>query len=128
MNRSGRLLLALGAALLAFSPATPAGATPARRPAAVAQESGVGQTATVKITSEGFSPSLVRLRRRVPARLTFVRETADTCATEIKVEELDLHVALPLNQPVTVEFTPSRTGKFDFGCGNGAFRAALVIQ
>ncbi len=126
MTRSGRFLLTLCAALLALSSAAPAGATRARRDAA--QETGVGQAATVKITPEGFSPSLVRLRRKIPARLTFVREVSDTCATEIKVEELDLHVTLPLNQPVTVEFTPNRTGKFDFGCGDGTFRAAMVVQ
>lgn len=97
-------------------------------PPAAAQEAGVGQSKSVKVTAAGFDPSVVRLRRKIPARLTFVREVADTCATEIKVEELGIDVALPLNQPVTVEFTPNHPGKYDFGCGGGTSRGAVVVQ
>lgn len=87
-----------------------------------------GRGVRVTITEQGLNPGTVMLRRKMPSRLTFVRETADTCATEINVEELDIHVALPLNEPVTVDVTPARSGKFEFGCGTGKFRGVIVIQ
>ncbi|HWS85835.1 MAG TPA: cupredoxin domain-containing protein [Pyrinomonadaceae bacterium] len=99
---------------------------PAR--ARAAQPQGVGQVETVKITGQGINPETVMLRRKIPVRLTFLRETADTCATEIRVEELGINVALPLNQPVSVELTPERSGKFGFGCGTGKFRGVIVVR
>lgn len=89
---------------------------------------GAGQVETVKVTGQGLSPATVMLRRKIPARLTFLRQTADTCATEINVEELGIHVALPLNEPVSVEVTPERSGKFSFGCGADKFRGVIVIR
>ena len=87
-----------------------------------------GQVESVTITEQGLKPDVVMLRRKIPARLTFVRKTNDTCATEIKAEELGIHVTLPLNEQVSVDITPSRPGKFDFGCGTGKFRGVIVIQ
>jgi plastocyanin domain-containing protein len=96
--------------------------------AVAAQGVGAGQVETVKVTGQGLSPATIMLRRKIPVRLTFVRETADTCATEINVEELGIHVALPLNEPVSVEVTPERSGKFSFGCGADKFRGVIVIR
>jgi plastocyanin domain-containing protein len=93
-----------------------------------AQAPAVGQVEKIRVTQQGLNPGEVMLRRKMPVRLTFVRETAETCATEINVEELGIHVALPLNEPVSVEITPARAGKFEFGCGTDKFRGVIVIR
>lgn len=86
------------------------------------------QEAKVTVNSKGIQPSRVILRRGVPARLTFTRETEDTCVTEIVIDELGIRVSLPLNESVVVEFTPLNGGKFDYGCGIGTSRAAIVVR
>jgi plastocyanin domain-containing protein len=67
------------------------------------------------------------LRAGVPARLTFVRTTDKTCATEVVFPSLNLKRALPLNQAVVVEVTPSK-GELTFTCGMNMLRGTIVVN
>src|SRR5215470_17451967 len=69
------------------------------------------QTATVEITEKGFEPSSLKLKAGAPAKVTFVRKTDATCAKEVVIKEYKIERKLPLNEPVTIEFTP-RKGEF----------------
>ena len=85
------------------------------------------QAASVAITENGFQPATLTLKRGVAARVTFTRKTDQTCATEIAIPRYGIRQALPLNQPVTVEFTPE-DGEAAFQCGMGMLKGALVVQ
>lgn len=74
------------------------------------------QEATITLTDKGYQPERVKLRRGVPARLTFVRKFAATCATEIIMEKYNIKRDLPLNQPVVIEFTPLKAGQLEYTC------------
>ena len=93
-------------------------------------ESGFSQTSSMRITvsDKGFEPSRVTLRAGVPARLTFVRTTDATCATEVAIPSLNIKRALPLNTPVTIELQPARAGEIAFACGMNMLSGTLVIQ
>jgi membrane fusion protein, heavy metal efflux system len=86
------------------------------------------QTARVTVSDKGFEPDRVTLRAGVPARITFVRTSETTCATEITVPSMNIKRALPLNQPVDIEFTPQKTGDIEFVCGMNMLRGTLVVQ
>jgi RND family efflux transporter MFP subunit len=90
-----------------------ADATSAESPPAEAKT----QTATITVTEKGFTPGEVKLRANVPARVTFIRKTEATCATEVLLPEFNIEKKLPLGKPVVVEFTPNKTGELVFGCG-----------
>ncbi len=85
------------------------------------------QTAKVLINEQGYSPGSFRLRRGVPARITFLRTTDNTCGTEIVIPAFGINRPLPLDQPVTVRFTPRKTGEFSFACGMNMMRGKLII-
>lgn len=74
------------------------------------------QEITVTLTDKGYQPEKIRLRRGIPARVTFVRKFEATCATEIIIQEYNIRRDLPMNQPVVVEFTPAKSGEIDFTC------------
>jgi plastocyanin domain-containing protein len=74
------------------------------------------QEVTITLTDKGYQPERVKLRRGVPARLTFVRKFAATCATEIILEKYNIKRDLPLNQPVVIEFTPLKAGQLEYTC------------
>jgi plastocyanin domain-containing protein len=86
-----------------------------------------GQTATIEINTNGFEPSSLKLKAGAPAKVTFVRKTDETCAKEVVMKDYDVNRKLPLNEPVTVEFTP-RKGEFAFGCGMSMLKDKLIVE
>ncbi len=91
------------------------------------QEAGV-QAVTVKVTDEGFQPDRIELKRGIPARLTFVREIEETCATSVIIPEFNIKQDLPFKEPVVLEFTPNKAGVFDFTCGMKMLSGKIVVR
>ena len=85
------------------------------------------QTATISLGEKGYDPSRLTLRAGVPARLTFIRTTDKTCGTEIAFPALDIKRALPLNEPVAIEFTP-KAGELAFTCGMNMLKGTIVVS
>jgi len=86
------------------------------------------QTAKIEINTKGYRPTTLKLRRGVPARVTFLRTTDATCAKEIVLPDFNIRRTLPLNEPVVVTFTPTNRGKFTFVCGLNMMRGQLIVQ
>jgi plastocyanin domain-containing protein len=86
------------------------------------------QEATITLTEKGYQPEKVRLRRGVPARLTFIRKFEVTCATEVIIEEYHIRRDLPLNQPVIVEFTPQKAGELEYSCSMKMVGGKITIK
>ena len=107
--------------------AAPAAST-ARPPASRAGETANLQSEKIVVTEQGFQPAKVALRAGTPARLTFVRTTDKTCGTEVVVPSLNIKRALPLNESVVIEFTPSKSGEIAFACGMNMLKGVVVVQ
>lgn len=86
------------------------------------------QTAKVVLTENGYQPGSFKLKKGVPARVTFVRQTDEGCGTEIALPAYNIRRPLPINKPVTVAFTPAKTGEFIFTCGMGMLRGKILVQ
>src|SRR4029079_14536617 len=66
------------------------------------------QDVLVTVTDASFDPSRMTVRAGVPARITFTRTSDKTCATAVVFASLNIRRELPLNVPVTIEFTPDQ--------------------
>lgn len=86
------------------------------------------QKVTVALTEKGYEPTSLKLRRGIPAQVTFIRKVSATCGTQIVIADNNIKRALPLNEPVLVEFTPKKTGTFAFTCGMGMLRGSLIVR
>ncbi len=86
------------------------------------------QTATITVTKDGFSPSKLTLRAGTVARLTFLRTSDETCATEVAFPSLKLRKPLPLNKPVVIEFTPAKAGEITFACGMDMLKGSVTVE
>ena len=82
----------------------------------------------VTVTETSFDPQRITLRAGVPARITFTRTSDKTCATEVVFPSLNIRRELPLNVPVTIEFTPDKAGEIAFACGMNMLRGTVVVQ
>ena len=70
------------------------------------------QTMRIAITTNGFEPASINLKPNVPAKVTFIRQTDQTCAKSVVIPEYKINQELPLNKPIVVTFTPTKTGEF----------------
>lgn len=111
----------------------PTGQTPlnaAPRPSAPTQQdtNEAVQTAKIVVNEQGYEPAKVTLRAGRPARLTFIRTTDKTCGTEVVFPSLNIKRPLPLNEPVVIEFTPTKSEDIAFACGMNMLRGTVTVQ
>ena len=85
------------------------------------------QTARLLVTEKGFEPEKLTLRAGIPARITVVRTTEHTCGTEIVFPSLNITRALPLNEPVVIDFTPVDK-ETAFACGMNMLHGTITVQ
>ena len=74
------------------------------------------RTVEIKVTDDGFVPSPITLKKGEPVLLKVTRTTDATCATDFVLDEAKINEKLPLNQTVSIRFTPEQTGELKYGC------------
>ncbi len=106
--------------------ASPAPALPQTQ--AAKQENAGVQSIEIVVSENGFEPSTIKLKRDIPARLTFVRKVEETCATEVVIADFGITRDLPLNKSVVIEFTPNKTGEFSFVCDMKMLGGKIIVR
>lgn len=86
------------------------------------------QSANITVTEKGFEPASVTLRAGAPMKLIFTRKTDATCATEVVFPDYNIKKVLPLNEPVTIEITPKKSGTLNYACGMDMLRGQVVVR
>ena len=86
------------------------------------------QKARVEIDKNGYSPASIVLKKGFPAKITFLRKTDDTCATEVVFPDFKIRRELPLNRAVVISLKPTQSGEFAFMCGMDMHRGKLIVQ
>ncbi len=76
----------------------------------------VSNNVQMLVTDHGFEPKDITVRMGQPVTLTITRKNKETCATEIVIDEYGINTKLPLDKPVTVSFTPKKSGTLKYGC------------
>jgi plastocyanin domain-containing protein len=85
------------------------------------------QTVAAEVTDKGFEPSSLKLKAGMPAKVTFVRKTDAARAKEVVIKEYKINRNLPLNEPVTVEFTQHK-GESPIACGMDMIKGKLIVE
>lgn len=82
----------------------------------------------VRVDGSGFVPTRFNLKKDVPTTLIFTRTTDATCATEIVWADFHIRKNLPLNVPVAIRVTPTRSGPTTFACGMNMFKGQVMVR
>ncbi len=82
----------------------------------------------ITVTKNGFEPWKVRATKGKPLTLVVTRTTDETCATEIVIPEAGVNAPLPLGQPVTVTFTPARSGELRYSCAMRMVQGVIDVR
>lgn len=80
------------------------------------------------IVDGGYDPSRIVVEVGQLVRLNFLRKDKSSCLEEVRLPEFHIAQNLPLNQVTTVEFTPTKPGKYEFACGMNMFRGVVEVK
>ena len=132
MRSSSRLIkaaLALTASALMFHGVTATAAEKAAAPAPAkpAAAAKAPRTVALKVTDNGYEPSPITLKKGEPVKLVITRTTDETCATDLVMNDPAVKVDLPLNKPVEVSFTPTKSGQLKYGCSMGQMISGVFL-
>jgi plastocyanin domain-containing protein len=101
----------------------------ARRTVVSATESGSrGVQEAIITVLGGYSPAVVKVHRGSPVRLVFDRKETSSCSEEIVFPDFGIRKFLPAHQRTAVEFTPDKSGSYDFTCGMSMLRGKLIVE
>lgn len=85
-----------------------------------------GGAIAIEVTEAGYVPARLKVKRGEPVELRITRKTDATCAKEIVLDEYKINTPLPLNQQVSVAFTPSASGELKFGCAMDKMISGII--
>ncbi len=86
------------------------------------------KTVEISVTEKGFEPARVKVTMGEPLKLVVTRKTDDTCAKQIVIPDENIKADLPLNKPVTLSFTPNRSGEIRYTCGMNMITGVLEVS
>jgi plastocyanin domain-containing protein len=99
-----------------------------RRAGVTAATPGTGFQEVPIVVDGGYAPATVALERGRPARLLFDRRDQGSCTEEVVLPDFGLRRFLPTGEVTPVEFTPEKSGTFEFTCGMGMVRGKLIVM
>ncbi|MBO0869038.1 MAG: cupredoxin domain-containing protein, partial [Micromonosporaceae bacterium] len=99
----------------------------APRRAHTAELSGGVQRVRVKVAG-GYSPDVIRVRQGVPVEITFDRQEAGECTSQVVFPDLRVSAALPAYAQTLVRLRPEQAGTFGFACGMNMVHGRLVVE
>lgn len=76
----------------------------------------------------GYEPSVVKLKKGVPAEINFKRTNAQGCLDVVHSNDLGFSEELPLNVTKTVEVPTDQSGQFTFSCGMDMFSGKVEVE
>ena len=85
------------------------------------------RTVEMQVTEDGYVPAKIKANKGEKLRLVVTRTTDRTCAKEIVIQEAGINAPLPLDQAVTVEVTPKKSGELKYACGMNMIRGVILV-
>ncbi len=76
----------------------------------------------------GYQPNYIVVQAGQPVRLNFFRKDANSCLEEVLLPDFGIDINLPLNKTTSVEFTPQKSGEYQFTCGMRMFRGVVAVK
>ncbi len=89
----------------------------------------VSVTGSVDVTVEGgYSPSSIQIPKGKTTKISFIRKDPSSCLEEVVLADFKIKRFLPLNQKLTIEINPQKSGEFVFACGMNMFHGKIIVK
>ena len=80
------------------------------------------------IVEGGYSPNVISIPKGKTTKINFIRKDTNSCLEEVVLGDFKVRKYLPLNQKVTIEITPQKSGEFGYSCGMNMFRGKIIVK
>lgn len=80
------------------------------------------------IVEGGYSPEVISIPKGKTTQITFIRKDPTSCLEEVVLGDFKIRKHLPLNQKVTVEITPQKSGEFGYSCGMHMYHGKIIVK
>ncbi len=80
------------------------------------------------IVEGGYSPNVISIPKGKTTKLNFIRKDPSSCLEEVVLGDFKIRRRLPLNQKVTIELTPQRSGEFIYACGMNMYHGKIIVR
>jgi len=81
----------------------------------------------MEVTEDGYVPGSLTVKQGQPLKLVVTRKTEATCATELLIDGTDINAPLPLNTPVEIAWTPTKSGSVKYGCAMDKMISGVLL-
>ncbi len=85
------------------------------------------QNAQIEVTSGGYQPSYIRVKKGLPVTLILKSQDVFSCASAFRIPSLGISKNLRPNDTQVITFTPTQEGKIPFSCSMGMFRGVIEV-
>lgn len=76
----------------------------------------------------GYSPEVISIPKGKTTKINFKRTDPTDCLSEVVLGDFKIRRQLPLNQKVTIEITPEKTGEFGYACGMNMYHGKIIVK
>ena len=87
----------------------------------------ISQENEILITSGGYSPNYIIVKKNQPVTLKLVSQGAYSCASAFRIPSLGISRDLQPNETQTITFTPDKVGKILFTCSMGMYTGVIEV-
>lgn len=87
----------------------------------------ITQNPIINITSYGYTPNIIRVKKGETVNLTLKSTNAFSCASAFRIPSLGISKNLQPNDTQLISFVPTKTGPIQFNCSMGMYRGVIEV-
>ena len=87
------------------------------------------ESGKIKIIVEGgYKPGVIKTKVGEEVQLLLTRSDQNSCLEEVVIPDFGIKEYLPINQEVSIKFTPEHKGEYDIHCGMNMFHGKIIVN
>lgn len=80
------------------------------------------------VVNGGYSPEVISIPKGKLTKINFIRTDPTDCLSEVVLGDFKIRKELPLNQRVTIEITPEKTGEYGYSCAMNMYHGKIIVK
>lgn len=85
------------------------------------------QNPEIVVTTNGYSPNYIRVKKGLPVTLKLTSIDAYSCASAFRIPSLGIQRNLSANESQTITFTPQKQERIVFSCSMGMYSGVIEV-